>query len=193
MDLRYRFRQNVIFIEAEKNCESSDEFQELSYEDLYGSLESNKATSFTDLSNISCNLVMASNSPAQVPVENVTCSTPLRTGPIILNQFEEDVASELSQEDESIDFDYEDAGVELFDGSNFSTSEFFSSFNEVARRNSFTGTARKDVLKLFSQFLPTSNNIDAPVQKDILPAMTSFNNGESVFIAISLLPQLKLI
>ena len=182
-------------LKLRKNCESSDEFQELSYEDLYGSLESNKATSFTDLSNISSNLVIASNSPAQVPVENVTCSTPLRTGPIILNQFEEleDVASELSQEDESIDFDYEDAGVELFDGSKFSTSEFFSSFNEVARRNSFTGTARKDVLKLFSQFLPTSNNIDAPVQKDILPAMTSFNDGESVFIAISLLPQLKLI
>ena len=155
MDLRYRFRQNVIFIDAEKNCESSDEFQEPSYEDLYGSLESNKATSFTDLSNISSNLVIASNSPAQVPVENVTCSTPLRTGPIILNQFEEleDVASELSQEDESIDFDYEDAGVELFDGSNFSTSEFFSSFNEVARRNSFTGTARKDVLKLFFSIL----------------------------------------
>ena len=91
----------------------------------------------------------------------------------------------------SSDEDFENLEVELYNGSDFSSKDFVRTFDEVANKHNFAGLARQDILKFFSNFLPSPNNIFAPVQKDLLPNTTTFNDGEYSFIAIQLLPQLK--
>ena len=199
--MRYRFKGNIIVVPDETGSESSgsdEDFSEISYNELYGSLNSRRDADLSrDLSNRSFNSNVANfDSPncgsavSIIPLQPA-CSTPLRVEePVALLDFEP-----LVGDDELLGFssdeDFESLEVELYDGSDFSSKDFVRTFDEVANKHNFSGLARQDILKLFSNFLPSPNNIFAPVQKDLLPNTTTFNDGESSFIAIQLLPQLK--
>ena len=201
VDLRHRFKGNVIFVtEMESSSGSSDEeFRQVSYQEIYGSLDCRRdSISSRDFSN-SLNLsrvsfeLPRSNNDSFVPLAPLAhvCSTPLRDEEqIALQSFEPQVHDDDEISDTPEDY-FENIEVELFDGSDFSTNDFFRAFEVVARQNNFTGVARRQVLKLFSGFLPSPNNLFEPVQRELLPSTTTFKDGESSFIAIQLIPQLK--
>ena len=193
VDLRYRFKRNVIVFESDDSTSESseEEFSKISYEELYGSLQLGTSLGSSRDADNSVSSSFVPESPMTC-VNPPVCSTPLRNEePFCLKIFEEQIDENDNDEKDFADESFENAEIELFDGSDFSSNDFFKKFKEIANQYNLQNVARKDLLKLFSSFLPSPNNLRAPIQKEHLPSTTVFKDGDSTFVAIQLLPQLK--
>ena len=174
VDLRHRFRSNVILAVADESDEVSDEgFKEISYNEIYGSLEQKSSTrNEISLSSIDQSSFIGSPIPAVLGLP--VSSTPLRENVFCLDPFEP------GEEDSDISCESLDCPlvalqeVELFDGSNNSTNDFFSGFKMISNQFSFSDIARRELLKFFASFLPQPNNVFSPIPKEHLPNTTIF-------------------
>ena len=83
--------------------------------------------------------------------------------------------------------------LELYDGSEFSTTDFNNAFDSIANRHTLSAACRRDILRLFGKFLPPSNKISTPSTLLSLPSCTVFEHDASQFVAVNLRQQLKII
>ena len=193
VDIRYRFKRNVIVFESEDSTSESSEgeFSKILYEELYGSLqlETSFGSSRDADNSVSGNFVPES---PMTCVNPPVCSTPLRNAePFCLKIFEEQIDENDNDEKYFADESFENAEIELFDGSDFSSNDFCEKFNEIDNQYKLQNIARKNLPILFSRFLSSPNILRVPMQKEHLPSTTVFKDGGSTFVAIQLLPQFK--
>ena len=195
VDLKYRLKGKIILAnylsEESSSIESEAEnFAELSYNEVYGLLDSSKNSS--NSVSLSQNSASFSPFPESIPLEFPVCSTPNREERLGLNLFE-NVIEQVDDEDNFLEEENFYPELELFEGSDYSTTDFSRAFDFFAGKHTLTSVTKKDLLSLFANVLPSTNNVFSPSEVESLPAVTVFKDGSSDFFAIDLMAQLKLI
>ena len=114
------------------------------------------------------------------------CSTPLRSEPLNLYLFDDEERRENMESETFLDCENWNPELELYDGSEFSTTDFNNAFDSIANRHTLSAACRRDILRLFGKVLPPSNNISAPSTLLSLPSGTVFEHNASQFVAVNL-------
>ena len=182
VDLLYRFSKGKILakgsVDTEDEEETTEIISEISYDELYGSLQSSRASSVSNFLRSYENSFDFSPQH-QIVDQPAMCSTPLRQPAVDLQVFEtvESNADDVNEiGDEELGTEFLSNELELFDGSDFSTTEFVDAFHSLADKHILSGIARKDFLKLFSNVLPSPNNVLSASPLPICPSVACFED-----------------
>ena len=199
VDLLYRFSKGKILakgsVDTEDEEETTEIISEISYDELFGSLQSSRASSVSNFLRSYENSFDFSPQH-QIVDQPAMCSTPLRQPAVDLQVFEivESNADDVNEiGDEELGTEFWSNELELFDGSDFSTTEFVDAFHSLADKHILSGIARKDFLKLFSNVLPSPNNVLSASPLPICPSVACFKDNSGDLLTISLHEQLKLV
>ena len=174
-----------------------ESFSVLSYSEIYGSLETSRHSSLNttvpQLDDKVSSVMLPSPFLNKFQPLGPVCSTPLRSQPLNLYLFDDEERKENLESETFLDCENWNPELELYDGSEFSTTDFNNAFDSIANRHTLSAACRRDILRLFGKILPPSNNISAPSTLLSLPSCTVFEHNASQFVTVNLRQQLKTI